>query len=770
MREELIRVLNNKLNDINKNIDSLVELNKKIDAENEKLSYATRILNGFKDGEEYNIMNFARLSKDDFNKVVSIVDNEASKVFGTSNCNYDGLIYLINGINSGVSLSLTEEQKSGIQYLINGLSDKEEEYQAIIDGLLLVKSRFPISDVDVLNSEKEKYTNIVERVEKEEYVSETDKICEAMNFSELTKEEIVNLLKYLLEYNAKIYDTKKNVVEKPKENDFPQVELPFEEETHVQEEVKEENKEEFTFKPFESIDLESVSYTDEENSPSIVSEFNKEDNELPLYSGENELQNISEIKNNYQEEEKKEENEEITFEAPSFSLPEEQEEQENVEEVVLPPYEEPKEEEKEDSSILEINSVGEEQTEEMIAPEISEEESIPEIQPAAEIDVNNVDDDFKDVVEGSDYEEYNVDDKTSNRELQRLFSEFELNDFEVTDDLLLGNALNYRKVLEVLKNHNLLDKVKDNHELLKEMLLSSGEEEINEVLKIIKEELSVDDEDYEITLNIVLKTMPTVFIKDHGNYDNFVKNVAFLKKNSINLISLFDFSKEVLIADNNLLVDNYNLVKKYDINVDYKNAKYMLLLNNIAERLDYYVESSYLDQTKKEMFDGITYINNYAVKLNSVEAETIKRLRFASSNGKKIFGSKPNSLSGEITNLKVNVLELDDNYRSSFFNNEFNGLTEDETREYVKLVRNSSNVGNYSDELEKLDSYRKGLRYDFNGILVSYNKVFRNYNILRSYGIDSNKALHFAICYNLVITKDEYEKLRSLIEELGGAL
>jgi len=770
MREELIRVLNNKLNDINKNIDSLVELNKKIDAENEKLSYATRILNGFKDGEEYNIMNFARLSKDDFNKVVSIVDNEASKVFGTSNCNYDGLIYLINGINSGVSLSLTEEQKSGIQYLINGLSDKEEEYQAIIDGLLLVKSRFPISDVDVLNSEKEKYTNIVERVEKEEYVSETDKICEAMNFSELTKEEIVNLLKYLLEYNAKIYDTKKNVVEKPKENDFPQVELPFEEETHVQEEVKEENKEEFTFKPFASIDLENVSYTDEGNSTSIVSEFNKEDNELPLYSGENELQNVSEIKNDYQEEEKKEENEEITFEAPSFILPEEQEEQENVEEVVLPPYEEPKEGEKEDSSILEINSVGEEHTEEMIVPEVSEEESIPEIQPAVEIDINNVDDDFKDVAEGSDYEEYNVDDKTSNRELQRLFSEFELNDLEVTDDLLLGNALNYRKVLEVLKKHNLLDKVKDNHELLKEMLLSSGEEEINEVLKIIKEELSVDDEDYEITLNIVLKTMPTVFIKDHGNYDNFVKNVAFLKKNSINLISLFDFSKEVLIADNNLLVDNYNLVKKYDINVDYKNAKYMLLLNNIAERLDYYVESSYLDQTKKEMFDGITYINNYAVKLNSVEAETIKRLRFASSNGKKIFGSKPNSLSGEITNLKVNVLELDDSYRSSFFDNEFNGLTEDETREYIKLVRNSSNVGNYSDELEKLDSYRKGLRYDFNGILVSYNKVFRNYNILRSYGIDSNKALHFAICYNLVITKDEYEKLRSLIEELGGAL
>ena len=86
------------------------------------------------------------------------------------------------------------------------------------------------------------------------------------------------------------------------------------------------------------------------------------------------------------------------------------------------------------------------------------------------------------------------------------------------------------------------------------------------------------------------------------------------------------------------------------------------MLSNIAEKMDYYVESSYLDKTKDETFDGIAYINNYAVKLNSVTDETIKRLRFASENSKKVFGSKPNSLTGEITNLKVNVLELDDNY------------------------------------------------------------------------------------------------------------
>ena len=54
------------------------------------------------------------------------------------------------------------------------------------------------------------------------------------------------------------------------------------------------------------------------------------------------------------------------------------------------------------------------------------------------------------------------------------------------------------------------------------------------------------------------------------------------------------------------------------------------------------------------------------------------------------------------------------------------------------------------------------------GINVSYNKVVRNYNILRSYGIDAKKALQFAVCYNLVITKDEYNKLNDLLDKIGG--
>lgn len=715
MREELIRVLDVKLQDIEKNITSLTELNDKITNENEKLTYASKILELFKDGDDYNVLNFAKLSKDDFNKVLEIASNNADKVFSTDSCNYEGLVYLINGINSGVSLTLNEEQKSSIEYLIKGLSDKEEEYKAIIDGLILVKSRFPIDDIKVLNEEKESYKDIVNKIKNNNYVDDTDKICEACEFSKIGNDTKIGVLSFLLEYNADIY--KNNGLHTYSENKEVQ---------EVHEIVKDNNENTNIFKPFTAQDIKPIDFSlddrieipsnnEENNSEELeIEEDDKENESLPSYDA----------------------NEEITFDAPI----DEQEENDEI-----------KNEIKEDS----FDGV-----EEYIPNQIEKEE-----------ETKDVDNDFVDVVSsGEDYEEYNLQEaKISSRELQRLFNEYGVKDIEIKDELLEGNIENYKANLDTLKSNDLINEFKKNNNLLCEIIASSSKEELENVLRIVREDLSVDDEDYEIMKKIVINTIPSIFIRDGGNYDNFIKNVEFFKEQGINLIDLFNFSKEVFVIDNEIINRNYNIVRNYNINLNYKNIKYMLILPNIAEKMDYYVESVYEDKTKNgEKFDGITYINNYAVKLNSVNDLTIKRLRYASESGNKVFGSKPNSLTGEITNLKVNALELSDSYLNGFFDNEFDGLSIEEVREYTKLIRNSSNVGNYSDELEKISKYHDGLRYVIDGINISYNKVIRNYNVLRSYGINNIKALHFAICYNLVITKEEYQKLKGFIENVGG--
>ncbi len=732
MKEELIRVLNTKLDNIKVNFESLTELNGKIDEENGKLSYAHSIVDIFKKENEYDVLKFTDLSKTDFDNAMDLLDSNIKEMFGTNSCNYDGLVYLINGINNGVSLSLTLEQENAINYFLQGMEGKIEEYEAVMDGLLLVKDRFEIADVNVLKQKEKDFEQIIDKFSKNDYVKETDEVLEAINYNELEDEKVIELLTYLLKYNADVYNENKGKVVEPKEEEPVEFEEPVNQPVEPQN-VENDQLEEFHFPEFENIETDKINNeevalpkTDEEENvfvPPEVSTENEKVDPLPVVDV---LPMTGDVPGTV-EVPVTPENENSDFEGlvtpddyEEYNIPEETKEEEKVE-VPVTTTEEP-----------------------VQTPE------------------NNA-------ISPDSYQEETKEEKISSRELKRLFKEFDVKFDNEADGLLVGNIDNYRNVLSFLKNNSLTEEFEKNDDLFVDVLTCSSDEELMDVINIIKNELSVDDEDYKMTLKIAVNTIPSIFVRDGGNYENFVRNVKMFKDMGINLVSLFDFSKEVFVADHNNLVKNYGIVKNYNVNLDYKNLKYMLMLPNIGEKIDYYVESVYPDRTKNnEKFDGITYVNNYPNKLNTVQFETIKRLRYSSENSKKVFGNKPNSLAGEITNLKVNVLEISPEYMNNFFDNKFDTLTSDEVREYTKLCRNSSNVGNFTDELAILEQYHNGLRYTINNVHISYNKVIRNYNTLRSYGIDKKKALLFAVCYNLVITNDEYNMIKKVLEERDG--
>ena len=721
MKEELLRVLSIKLDDININIDSLTDLNKKISIADDNLDYIKKMLEKFKDDGKYNVLNLTRFSSDEFSDILSLVRNDVSDVFKTKNCNYDGLVYLINGINNGVSLSLTIEQENAINYLISGMEELMRNDMAIVDGLNLVKTRFEIDDVNVLENKKRNFVKIIDKLNNDKYVDEVEDVCEAMEFNKLDTSNMNDILVYLLKYNADIYD-KGDINhyedEMPGTIDTPQEEVTFDE-PEYHEEIQ--NSE---------VDNNIDETTDNENDIEFhLPEFSKIDDDHDFV-----------VPTNY--------------------------------DVPFMPDVETSENDMEDINITVPNSVEfDKDDEEQVSADYDEEENTDVS------DDKNIDADFNDIVPQDDYEEYKTldetvslspvtNDKTSTREVQRLFQEYNIGveDSEL-NQYLDGNIDEYEKIIKVFKDNGILNKIVDNKNLFREIIVNSHENEIINVLDIIKNDLSVDNEDYETTLNIAINTIPSIFVGTGGNYDNFTENVKLFKDLGINLVSLFDFSKEVLVANHENVLENYNIVKKYDINIDYKNAKYFLLLDNIASRMDYYVESVYEDNIKKETFDGYKYIKDYPNKLNVVTDETIKRLRYSSEKGRKVFGSKPNSLTGEITNLKVNVLDIPTDYFNNFFDNKFDDITEDEMRQYIKLCNNSSNVGDYYDELSMLEKYRDNIRYNINGIKVSSNKVERCYNTLRSYGIDNKKALEFAVCYNLIITNDEYHNLKKVLLE-----
>lgn len=752
MKEELIRVLNNKLDDINSDIDSLVELNDKISNEEGNLSFVERILEVFGEDKEENINNLVKINKDDFNQSLDVLDSDVKEAFDSDSCNYDGLVYLINGINSGVSLSLTDEQKNAILYLIHKLDEKKEEYNALIDGYKLIKERYAINDVDELKNKKEKYIKVLDDLANQKYVGDVDLLTEAISFSELTDDKTIEILKYLLEYNADIYDSG------------------YVEDEHSNEEIDDEEDNHNTLDAEEEKHADVLSFDNNENNePFNFSSINnkeeeKENDFTEFHFNDVEKDDIIQFSpsfyNDNVENEEKNDNDDFshdfTFENNDVSKGDENE-------VYTPLVEVPSE-----YDYNEVDSETKEEHDELENEnnDVASESEIPEI------DTNN--EEIEEHVEEKKVEENEEDkeetfDKVSTGDLQMLLTKYNIQeDNAYINELVVGDMGSYEDILETLNNHNLIDTFRENNKLLIETLLYSDSEVIENVLKIVKDDLSVDDEDYVITSKIVVNTIPSVFINQSGNYENFIENVRTFKELELNLINLFDFSKEIFIASHDRITDNLEIVEKYDIKITYQNAKYLLLLPDIADRIDYYVESVYEDKVKNEKFDGIEYIELYPAKLNVVTDETIKRLRYCSENGQKVFGNKPKSLVGEITNLKVNSLDITSEYNNKFFNNEFSTFTGEEVREYIKLIHNSSNVGNYDDELDFLDKYRHGMRYVINDINISYNKVVRNYSILRSYGIDSKKALEFAVCYNLVITKDEYEKLKNVLDELGG--
>ena len=692
MREELLRVLNFKLESINKNIDNLNNINGLLDDEQGKLDYVDRILDSFKgEDDQYEINNFVGLDKENFDKVMDLMPEGTFNKFQTNSCNYEGLIYLINGIKNGISLTLTSEQEEAIQSMLNGLNDKKLDYLSKIEGYNLDKSQLEESDLSVLEERQSTYENILDEMDNNNYVGEVEAVIDSIDYSHIDANEKSEMLSYLLKYNADIYG-------ELKENGGFREEVPFEDPVVANIEIPEE--------AFEEAEKEEQE-EDEEKEPEYP--------EMPVVTPEIDLPIP---------EEPVDEPYDLPVEEPSFS------------DLVATP----------------------------LNVELGEEETTPEIEIPEQVFDNLV----NETNETPSEEPTNTVDE---KELTKVLEDYhiKLDDLK-KNELLKGDIESYKDILNIFKDNDLLSDLTKNEEFLNDILLNSNKDVVNEIFDIVRKEFSIDEEDFYETARITIDSMPSIFVKEPvGNYDNFMKNVDFFKGLNFDMISLFDFSRELLLVDNELLRKNYELVSKYDVKVETKNAKYLLALKNSVESIDYYVEALYEDKVNNKVFDGINIVKTYPSKLDSVTDLTIKRLRYSSENGKKMFGSRENSIAGEIANLKVDILNIPEDYFAKFFNNEFNDITKEEVDTYLDMINKNTDY-NFRDNsvLAELNKYRNGNRYNIAGVNISYNKVLRNYNILINNNVDNDKALEFAVCYNLVCTKEEYESVANELKAIGG--
>ena len=347
-----------------------------------------------------------------------------------------------------------------------------------------------------------------------------------------------------------------------------------------------------------------------------------------------------------------------------------------------------------------------------------------------------------------------------------------------TEEIVADNVETKQNILEtnqtILENYQVLDLFKEYPDIIDDTLKLNSSN-LERILEIIKNDLSLKEEEFKKVLNITLETLPGIFMND-VMATTFINDIEFFKEYKINIINLFDNYRELLIIDNNILKENYKIVTSYQLELNNDNVKYLLANKKVLDNLDYYIEAMGHEKAflgREQSFDGVEYIKKYPYKLNMITRDALMKLRYSSENNLRIYGSKPGILAGEIANPKVDILTLPNEYINLYFDNEYEFIDRSDMEKLLIDIYNNHNIDLNMDEyLEKLDKLYKisDLRYKINNIYLSRIKTIRIYNYLKTRSIPVKEALIIALTYHSVIKRDEYKEIEKQITKLveGG--
>lgn len=745
MQDKILKILKIKMDAINRNIDNLNYLNGELDTNNKDLEYIEKMISSLKEDD---ILSFDNISKEDFEKILSMIDPSVSEIFKDKTCNYQGIMYIIQGIRQGISLELTTAQHDAILAFLVGMKDKSFTLQDTIESLQESKERLPETDLTVLTNDLETYQKIVSKFEKNAYLTEVDFLVEAFDYANILIEEKVELFEFLLKYNADIYNNinQEKDVEKKEEilDDIDEKDFPYEP-ININLEPFEIPKLDDDWQDSKKIQI------DEEEKVVSNEDTEKEDNknfndfgtfQIPVVN-ENVLAN-ADYSTRFSNSRPLEEDLDI---APA-----------NINQEV-------------ENENFKSNTVDLEEIIKRIDDKLKEmetaEKNVEEKESSFNIPITDLD--LESPI--SDYKIPEVKLETQTNNYQELLTKYGLN-----DTIELADSTNYFELdsmLKTLEEFNLLDKLKEKENILKRILNKNTNSDLVKVLNLIRENLVVSEENYQNVLEITIETMP-ILLSDPSVINSFTKNIEFFKEHQINLINLFDNYRELLILDHDVVVENNMKIEKYALVLNNDNVKYLLYNKHILENLDYFIEAMGREKGflgKEEVFDGIEYIKKYPYKLNTARSDLLLKLRYQTENDQKIYGSKPGILAGEISNPKVDILQIPEEYKNLYFNFDYSMVDENELETLLDDINNQEPTDiSLDDTLLNFDKkYKESeLRYKINNVLISRIKTIRIYNFLRSKGYTSKNALLIALTYHSVIKNDEYKMLEEVVNSLEG--
>lgn len=259
-----------------------------------------------------------------------------------------------------------------------------------------------------------------------------------------------------------------------------------------------------------------------------------------------------------------------------------------------------------------------------------------------------------------------------------------------------------------------------------------------------------------------------------GRKDDFTKNISLLVEHGISIPAIINKGKDLLIINNEKLQNNLDWLECYGLYSSMQEESLLddfitaLKSQNIPEVIDLWLENHQLglQYIKNNLSILSSHMSNQAIlfyKLYKSEKENKNdAFRLTVSNGVKKL-----SLRKEMTHNNIDYQGIHDKESALIVTKHQKPIFARE-KDYEQVAKKSI-YNKISDDiftreeiisLNRFSDLKETLLYDINGLKVSKLKVLRIYDALCKNNLgESLESLLYAICYNKIITKEEYNKL-----------
>lgn len=259
-----------------------------------------------------------------------------------------------------------------------------------------------------------------------------------------------------------------------------------------------------------------------------------------------------------------------------------------------------------------------------------------------------------------------------------------------------------------------------------------------------------------------------------GRKDDFTKNISLLVEHGISISTIIKKGKDLLVISNDKLQNNLDWLECYGLYSSMQEESLLddfitaLKSQNIPEVIDLWLENHQLglQYIKNNLSILASHMSNQAIlfyKLYKSEKENKNdAFRLTVSNGVKKL-----SLRKEMTHNNIDYQGIHDKESALIVTKHQKPIFARE-KDYEQVAKKSI-YNKISDDiftreeiisLNRFSDLKETLLYDINGLKVSKLKVLRIYDALCKNNLgESLESLLYAICYNKIITKEEYNKL-----------